>query len=88
MIRHIGPMHSWTDVYRGWLGTAAALTGRAPESEQLFTWSVEGLASYEGLSEDSQVKSMLRSLVQVMDGQGLVDQATRYREIVDLEPAG
>jgi serine/threonine-protein kinase len=85
MIQHIGPMHSWTDVYRGWLGTAAALAGRTPESEQLFEWSLAGLSSYEQLGQDNQVKGMLAALVGVMEDNELLDQAARYRAIVDLE---
>ncbi|MGD8277308.1 MAG: serine/threonine-protein kinase, partial [Gemmatimonadota bacterium] len=53
-IAQIGNHHSWTNVYRGWLGTAAALAGRAPEAAQFFDWSMEGLSSYTGLAGDNQ----------------------------------
>jgi hypothetical protein len=71
-------------VYRGWLGAAAALAGRQPESEQLFGWSLDGLSQYAGLASDNQVKSMLRALVRVMEDRGLTEQAARYRALVDL----
>lgn len=86
----IGPRHSWTNVYRGWLGAAAALAGRKPEAEQLFAWSLEGLSQYEELSGDRQVKGMLRALVEVMEERGLTEEADRYRSLGDLSasPAG
>jgi eukaryotic-like serine/threonine-protein kinase len=83
-IATIGADHSWTNVYRGWLGTAAALTGRAPAARQLFDWSLRGLSSYVGLAGDNQVKVMLRSLVETMEAQGLSEEAARYRALVDL----
>lgn len=81
MMIQVGPYHSWTNVYRGWLGTAAALTGRQAEAQQLFEWSLEGLSSYQGLSSDNVVKGMLRTLVDVMEKNGLVEQARRYRRL-------
>jgi serine/threonine protein kinase len=87
-IVQIGARHSWTNVYRGWLGAAAALTSRHAEAEELFAWSLDGLSQYEDLAGDLQVKAMLRSLVEVMEIQGLLDEAGRYRALVDLsEPA-
>ena len=53
-IAKIGNNHSWTNVYRGWLGTAAALTGRTPQAEQLFGWSLDGLLQYAGLANDNR----------------------------------
>lgn len=82
----IGPRHSWTNVYRGWLGTAAALSGRSAEARQLFAWSLDGLSQYEDLADDRQVKGMVRSLVEVMEEQGLSEEAARYRGLVD--PSG
>ena len=89
-IAQLGSHHSWTNVYRGWLGAAAALSDHQPESEQLFGWSLDGLSQYAGLANDNQVKGMLRSLVRVMEEKGLTEQAERYRALVDLsepEPA-
>jgi serine/threonine-protein kinase len=83
----IGPRHSWTNVYRGWLGAAAALTGRTTQADQLFSWSLEGLSQYEELSGDLQVKSMLRSLIEVMEESGLGEEASRYRALGDLSEA-
>ena len=80
----IGPRHSWTNVYRGWLGAAAALAGRTTQANQLFSWSLEGLSQYEELSGDLQVKSMLRSLIDVMEENGLSEEARRYRALGDL----
>lgn len=80
----IGAQHSWTNVYRGWLGSAAALEGKKGEAERLFDWSLEGLAQYPELSKDGTVKAMLRSLVEVMEAQGLTEEAERYRGLVDL----
>jgi len=83
-IAQIGAQHSWTNVYRGWLGAAAAMEGKKTEAEQLFDWSLEGLAQYPGLSKDRTVKGMLRSLVEVMEAQGLTEEAGRYKALVDL----
>ncbi len=85
-IEQMGARHSWTNVYRGWLGSAAALTGRAEAADQLFQWSLEGLSSYEGLGSDQTVKSMLESLIRTLDAKGLATQVTDYRAI--LEAAG
>ncbi len=87
-IEHIGARHGWTNVYRGWLGAAAALTGRHAEAEELFSWSLEGLSRYEDLPGDLEVKGRLRSLVEVMEAQGLMDEAARYRALVDLSQPG
>ena len=80
----MGPRHSWTNVYRGWLGTAAALSGKTAEAGQLFDWSLDGLSQYEELSGDRQVNSMLRSLIEVMEETGLHEEARRYRALGDL----
>ena len=83
MMVQVGPHHSWTDVYRGWLGSAVSLTGRQDAAAQLFTWSMEGLSSYAELGQDRQVLGMLGRLVEVMEGQGLNNQAARYRALID-----
>ena len=79
----LGPRHSWTNVYRGWLATAAALSGRSAQATQLFAWSLEGLSQYEDLPHDQTVTSMVHSLLRVMEEQGLSDQAAGYRALVD-----
>ena len=88
MMLEIGPMHSWTNVYRGWLGTAGAAIGRNEGSARLFDQSLEGLGTYEGLSQDGSVKEMLRALLRVMDQYGLSEQGARYRALTELEEGG
>ena len=83
-MEQIGARHSWTNVYRGWLGAVAALTGRTTQAEPLFDRSLDGLSQCEELSGDVQVKSMLRSLVEVMEENGLHEEARRYRALADL----
>ncbi|MDH3222408.1 MAG: tetratricopeptide repeat-containing serine/threonine-protein kinase, partial [Gemmatimonadota bacterium] len=85
MMIEIGPMHAWTDVYRGWLATAGMAAGRDEGARQLFENSLQGLASYPELPGDNQVRSMLQALLRVMDRYGLTDEAARYRALTDLE---
>lgn len=87
-VTHVGARHSWTNVYRGWLGTAAALSGRSGPAEQLFAWSLDGLSQYEGLSGDRQVKSMVASLAAAMEEKGLSEQAARYRALLETSETG
>ncbi len=86
MIEQVGSQHSWTNVYRGWLGTAAVLTGRTEGGDQLFAWSLDGLSQYPELAQDRQVINMLGALVEVMEARGLNERAARYRALVDLGP--
>ena len=85
MMAEIGPMHAWTDVYRGWLATAGSAVGRTEGAASLFDQSQRGLATYADLPQDGQVKSMLRALLRVMDEYGLSEQAAVYRSLTDLE---
>ncbi len=85
MMIEIGPMHAWTDVYRGWLATAGMAAGREEGARELFDNSLQGLATYAELPGDGQVKSMLLGLLRVMDRYGLADEAARYRALTDLE---
>lgn len=81
-IEHIGRYHAWTNTYRGWAGVAAALSGRRPEAEQFFAWSLEGLTQYEGLSEDRLVLARIQALVRVMREQGLHDEAAPFAALL------
>lgn len=81
-IEHVGRFHSWTNVYRGWLGTAAVLSGREPQGEQFFAWALEGLESYEELRDDRRASSRLEALVRVMREQGLHDEAAPFAALL------
>lgn len=81
-IEHIGRYHAWTNTYRAWTGVAAALSGRRPEAEQFFGWSLEGLTLYEGLLEDRIVLARIEALVRVMREQGLHDEAAPFAALL------
>ena len=83
MMIQIGPMHSWTHVYRGWLSAAGFLTGRVEGAETLTAQAMEGLSTYERLPEDLQVQGMLQALVRVMDQRGLRERADPYRALIE-----
>ncbi len=83
----LGVRHAETNVYRGWLGAAAALSGRDVEAAQLFEWCLEGLSTYEELGEDRTVLAMLGALVRVMEDKGLGRDAARLRAVADLGSA-
>ncbi|NNF28205.1 MAG: tetratricopeptide repeat protein, partial [Gemmatimonadetes bacterium] len=82
MIDQVGSTHSWTDVYRIWLGAAEALIGRRDNAEGRFRQAFTGLSSYEGLASDLQVLGMLRPLLTVMDDKGLTEEAARFRGLL------
>ena len=86
--QQIGARHSWTNVYRAWLGVAAVLTGRDAAAEQLFGWSLEGLGSYDGLAEDRVVLSMIEALVDEMRAQGLDEEAAPYAALIEGASGG
>lgn len=81
-IEQMGLRHSWTNVYRAWLGVAAELTDRTEAAEQLWGWSLEGLVAYEGLREDPSVVSMLEVLIRTMREQGLEVEAEPFARLV------
>jgi len=87
-IEQIGARHSWTNVYRAWLGVAAVLTGRDAAAEQLFGWSLEGLGSYEGLAGDRSVLSMIEALVDEMHAQGLDEEAAPFVALLEGTSGG
>ncbi|MDH3272343.1 MAG: serine/threonine-protein kinase [Gemmatimonadota bacterium] len=85
-IEHIGTHHSWTNVYRAWLGVAAALTGRDAGAARLFAWSLEGLGSYDELTEDRSVVAMIDALVSEMLAQDLGDEAAPFAALLEDGP--
>jgi tetratricopeptide (TPR) repeat protein len=85
-VSQIGDAHSWTHVYRGWLGAALQLAGREAEGEQWLRVSLSGLAQYEGLAGDQVVISRIQNLVQRMEKGGLSGPAGRYRELLERRP--
>lgn len=85
-IEQIGRYHSWTNVYRAWLGVAAALTGRDAGAAQLFAWSLEGLEGYEVLRDDLNVVAMVEALVREMEAAGLHDQAIPFAALLEDPP--
>ncbi len=82
-VSQIGDGHSWTHVYRGWLGAALQLAGREAEGEQWLGASLSGLARYEGLAGDREVIARIENLVQRMEQGGLSGPAARYRALLD-----
>jgi eukaryotic-like serine/threonine-protein kinase len=85
--RELDPGHSWTAVYRGWLGSAAALAGAETLSARELDSSVGTLARYEGLRTDRLVMAMLEALVREIEQRGLDDVAARYRTLMGSPPA-
>lgn len=85
-IEHIGRYHAWTNTYRAWLGAAAALTGRRPQADQFFAWSLEGLGSYDRLRSDRNTRSRVEALVRVMREQGLEDDAAPFAALLEGDP--
>ncbi|MEM7417746.1 MAG: protein kinase [Gemmatimonadota bacterium] len=81
-IEQMGMRHSWTNVYRAWLGVAAALTDRSEQAEQFWTWSLEGLEAYEALQDDASVASMVEVLVATMREQGLESEAVPFARLL------
>lgn len=86
MMVEIGPMHSWTDVYRGWVAVAAKAAGHEEDAARIFDDSFAGLSGYEGLAGDRQVLGMIEGLTRVLDQYGLTDEAARYRALARIEP--
>ncbi len=84
MIEQLGAFHSWTEISRAWLGLATALTGDPERAEQLFSWTITGLSSYEALPQDLTVKNMLSFVIQVAEDKGLEEVASRLGGITDL----
>lgn len=85
MVEQVGAFHSWTNVYRIWLGTAEAMIGRTDAAKVRFAEAYAGLSSYEGLATDFQVIGMLRPLVGFMDDKGLTGEAARFRALIPAD---
>lgn len=81
------PDHSWTAVYRGWLGAAATLAGQQRLGAASLDESVASLSRYDGLRQDRNVISMLDALVAAMEERGLAAEAARYRALMEPLPA-
>jgi tetratricopeptide (TPR) repeat protein len=81
MIIEIGPLHSWTHIYRGWVAAAAKAAGYGEDAERSFNDSLVGLAGYERLTEDVQVLGMIEPLAQTLDQYGMTEEAARYRAL-------
>jgi tetratricopeptide (TPR) repeat protein len=83
MTQQLGANNAWTDVTRGWLATALALTGQAQAADELIGYSIMGLSTYEGLPQDATVKGMLGHLVDTMREKGLAEYANRLGAIAE-----
>jgi len=77
----IGPIHSWTNLYRGWLAAGLLLSDQEAEGRRYLDDSLTGLGLYEGLSQDTNVKNMIEALAGFMSGAGLESEAARYRAL-------
>ncbi|MGI9625768.1 MAG: protein kinase domain-containing protein, partial [Longimicrobiales bacterium] len=85
-IEEIGRFHSWTNVYRCWMGVAATLSGRKDAATRFMGWCLEGLSSYEGLKDDRMTVSMVQSLVDTMRDKGLDEEARPVAALLEPEP--
>ncbi len=82
-IVHIGGLHSWTNIYRGWLGAALIRAGQIERGEEFLAMCYTGLSSYEDLPNDRNALSRLRALVSVMGTHGLDAQAEKFAPLLE-----
>ncbi|HSG46528.1 MAG TPA: serine/threonine-protein kinase [Longimicrobiales bacterium] len=80
----LGPNHTWTAVYRGWLGAAAVLAGDVEMGRDSFRRSLVTLtlATTPTVGEDRQVQSMLDALLLRLEDPALAEYAAAYRDLL------